>query len=145
MPNAKAETLYHALFLAQHLSRGDLKDGLAYILFELEMPSHIIGYHYARNAILMFYRNPAHMVLQGIYQAVIDELYPTASYDQLDQSIRSAIDYAHKNCEPDTWNIYFHPKPNRKRKRPTNYEFISRITTFMELWQACVKEASYEN
>lgn len=141
MPNAKEETLYHALFLAQHLSKGDLKDGLVYILYELEMPSHNIGYHYVRNAILLFYQDPVRTLLQGIYQTVIEKVNPAASYEQLEQSMRSVIGQAHKDCEPQIWRIYF----QQKRKRPSNFEFISGISNFMELWQACCKEVSYEN
>jgi len=144
MPNAKEETLYHALFLAQHLSKGDLQDGLVYILYELEMPSHNIGYHYVRNAILLFYHDPIHTLLQGIYQTVIDKVNPTASYEQLEQSMRSAIGQSYKNCDPQVWKIYFHPKRSRKARRPSNYEFVSQIANFMELWQACCREVSYE-
>lgn len=144
MPNAKEETLYHALFLAQHLSKGDLKDGLVYILYELEMPSHNIGYHYVRNAILMFYQDPVHMLLQGIYQTVIEKVNPSASYEQIEQSIRSVIGQSYKNCDPQVWRIYFRSKGMQKAKRPSNYEFISEIANFMELWQACCKEVSYE-
>lgn len=145
MPNSKEETLYHALFLAQHLSKGDLKDGLTYILYEIDMPSHNIGYHYVKNAILLFYRDPVHMLLQGIYQAVIEKVNPSATYEQLEQSMRSVIGQAHKNCEPQIWRIYFRQKRKRKSNRPSNYEFISGISNFMELWQACCKEVSYEN
>ena len=141
MPNSKEETLYHALFLAQHLSKGDLKDGLTYILYEIEMPSHNIGYHYVKNAILLFYQDPVHTLLQGLYQAVIEKVNPDATYKQLEQSMRSVIRQAHKDCEPQIWRIYF----QRKEKRPSNFEFISKIKDFMELWQACCKEVSYEN
>ena len=144
MPNAKEETLYHALFLAQHLSKADVKDGLVYILYELEMPSHKLGYHYVKNAILMFYHDPVHTLLQGIYQAVIEKVNPGASYDQLEQNMRSVIDHSYQNCEPQVWNIYFAPKRNQKLRRPSNQEFISEIANFMELWQACCKEVSYE-
>ena len=145
MPNTKEETLYHALFLAQHLSKGDLKDGLTYILYEIDMPSHNIGYHYVKNAILLYYQDPVHILLQGIYQAVIEKVNPSASYEQVEQSMRSAIGQAHKNCEPQIWRIYFRHREKRKPKRPSNYEFISGISNFMELWQACCKEVSYEN
>ena len=144
MQKTKEETLYHALFLAQHLSKGDLKDCLVYILYELEMPSHNIGYHYVKSAILLFCQDPVHMLLQGIYQTVIEKLNPAASYQQLEQAMRSAIGLAHKNCEPQVWSIYFHIKQGRKSKRPSNYAFISEIANFMELWQACCKEVSYE-
>ena len=144
MANTKEETLYHALFLARHLSRGDLKDGLVYILYELEMPSHILGYHYVKNAILMFYRNPVGMLLQGIYEAVIETVNPSASYKQLEQDMRSAIGQAYRKCAPHVWRIYIRPGEGQKPRRPSNQEFISEIASFMELWQACCKEVSYE-
>ena len=145
MQNTKEETLYHALFLAQHLSKGDLKDGLVYILYELEMPSHNIGYHYVKNAILLFYKDPVHMLLRGIYQTVIETVNPSASYEQLEQSMRSVIGQSYKSCDPRLWRIYFRSRGRQKKKRPSNFEFISEISNFMELWQACCKEVSYEN
>lgn len=145
MSKANEQALYHALFLAQHLSKGDLKDGLVYILYELEMPSHYIGYHYVKQAILLFYRDPVHMLLQGIYQTLIDRVNPNASYEQLEQAMRSVIGYSYKFCDPGVWNIYFRPNGRRKARRPSNHVFISEIANFMELWQACCKEVSYEN
>ena len=145
MRNPNEETLYHALFLARHLSRGDLVDGLVYILYELEMPSHVIGYHYVKNAILLFYRDPVHTLLRGIYQAVIEQVNPTATYDQLEQNMRSVIGSSYKSCDPAVWRIYFSLRGRQKPRRPSNQEFISRIANFMELWQACCKEVSYEN
>jgi two-component system response regulator (stage 0 sporulation protein A) len=145
MSNTKQETLYHALFLARHLSGADLQDGLVYILYELDMPAHNIGYHYIRNAILLFYRDPVHMLLQGIYQTVIEKVKPVASYDQIEQSMRKVIGLAYKNRDPQVWNLYFHSTGIRPSKRPSNLEFISNISSFMELWQACCKEVSYEN
>lgn len=145
MSNTKQKTLYHALFLARHLSGADLQDGLVYILYELDMPAHNIGYHYIRNAILLFYRDPVHMLLQGIYQTVIEKVNPVASYDQIEQSMRKVIGLAYKNRDPQVWNLYFHSTGIRPSKRPSNLEFISNISSFMELWQACCKEVSYEN
>lgn len=140
MSNKKEETLFHALFLARHLSGADLQDGLVYILYELDMPSHHLGYHYIRNAILLFYRDPVQMLLQGIYQTIIDKVNPTDSYEQVEHAMRSVIGLTYRNREPQIWKLYF-----RTAKRPSNYEFISHISSFMELWQACCKEVCYEN
>lgn len=137
------DTLYHAVFLAQHFSRSDLQSGLVYILLELQMPSHTIGYHYVQTAILLFYQDPVHTLLTGVYQMVGQTLDPSATYKQIDQAIRFVIDQAYTNCDPQVWSYYFQPK--RPPKRPSNYEFIARIACFMKLWQACCKEASYEN
>ena len=144
MPTGREDTLYHALFLAQHLSKCDLQDGLVYVLLELQMPSHNIGYHYVKAAILLFCQDPVHLLLTGIYQMVGQKLDPSANYKQMEQAMRSAINQAYKNCDPQVWEYYFHPKGKYKPKRPSNYEFISQIANFMELWQACCKEVSYE-
>ena len=144
MPNGNKETLYHALFLAQHLSKCDLEYGLVYILLELQVPSHHIGYHYVKYAILLFYQNPVHMLLTGIYQAVGEKIDPSATYKQMEQAMRSVIDQAYKNCDSQVWGYYFQTKGTCRPKRPSNYEFISQISNFLELWQGCCKEVSYE-
>ena len=143
MANAKQEALYHALFLARHLSGADLQDGLIYILYELDMPAHNIGYHYVRNAILLFYRDPVNMLLRGIYQTVIEKVNPAANYQQIEQSMRAVIDLTYQNRDPQIWRLYFHSNGKRSAKRPSNHVFISQIASFMELWQACCKEVSY--
>ncbi len=144
MSNASKETLYHAIFLAQHLSRGDLKDGLVYILLELRMPPHLIGYHYVKYGTLFFYKDPVHTLLNGIYQVIIEKLNHDANCEQVESAMRSAINQAYDNCDPEVWGYYFQAKRNRKLKRPANLEFITHIAAFLELWQACCKEVSYE-
>ena len=144
MPTAKRNTLYHALFLAQHLSKCDIQDGLVYILLELRVPCHCLGYHYVRMAILLFYQDPVHTLLTGITQSVMEQFSSALSYGQVEQAMRSVIDQAYKNCDPQLWGYYFHTYGKRKSGRPTNSEFVTQIANFMELWQACCKEVSYE-
>lgn len=145
MSTASKNTLYHAIFLAQHLTRCDLQEGLTYILLELQMPSHIIGYHYVKMAILLFHRDPVHMLLTGIYQMVGQTLDPAATCQQVDQAMRFAIKQAYNNCDPQVWDCYFQPAGFRRAKRPSNYEFIAEIARFLKLWQTCCREVSYEN
>ena len=144
MLNASKETLYHAIFLAQHLRRGDLKDVLVYILSELRLPNHLIGYYYVHSGILIFCKDPVRTLLAGIYQAINESIDPAVSYHQMESAMRNVIDKAYDNCDPQVWNFYFLPKKNRRAKRPSNLEFITEIARFMELWQGCCKEASYE-
>lgn len=144
MSNRKEETLYHAMFLAQHLNKCDLKDGLVYILFELDMDSQMLGYHYVRKAILLFYNNPVHMLLNGIYQKIMETDDPAASSSHVEKNIRDAVGQSYRDCDPEIWGYYFPKKAKEKPKKPSNYKFISQISTFMELWQTCCKEASYE-
>ena len=144
MTNRTQETLYHALAMAQLLSKCDLQEGLVYILLELEMESYQIGYHYVKNAILLFYRNPVHMVMTGIYQVLIEQFGSCVTYKQIEQAMRAAIGQAHRDCDLQTWGYYFRNNGDRKGKRPKNYVFVSHVAAFLELWQACCKEVSYE-
>ena len=144
MPIAKEDTLYHALFLAQHWSKCEVQDGLVYILLELHVPSHHIGYHYLKTAILLFYADPVHALLTGLYQLVGQTLETAVTYQQMEQSMRTAIAQAYKNSDPKIWGLYFSMHGKHKTKRPSNYEFITQIANFLELWQACCKEVSYE-
>lgn len=139
MRTVKDDTLLHAMFLARHLGRCDLREGLVYILLELQLPAHNIGYHYVTTAILLFYRNPVRMLMSGIYQEVARSLETSATYQQMEKAIRTAIKQAYESCDPAVWSRYF-----RLAGRPSNYEFISQIANFLQLWQACCKEVSYE-
>ena len=144
MPVASKETLYHAIFLAQHLNKCDLQDGLVYVLLELQMPAHNIGYYYVKMAILLFYQDPVHSLLTGIYQMVGQTVDPSATYQQVDQAMRFVIKQAYNHCDPQIWEYYFQSAKSHSSKRPSNYEFIAQITSFLKLWQACCKEVSYE-
>ncbi|MBR4289513.1 MAG: hypothetical protein IKT52_02610 [Oscillospiraceae bacterium] len=144
MSNRKEETLYHAMFLAQHLNKCDLKDGLVYILFELDVDKGRLGYHYVKDAILLFHKDPIHTLLSGIYQKVAENIDPFINSEYIEKNIRDVIGKSYRDCEPEIWAYYFPEKAGRKPSKPNNYKFISNISAFMELWQACCKEASYE-
>jgi len=143
MSNRSQETLYHALFMAQHFSKCDLLDGLVYILLELQMPQHRIGYFYVRTAIMLFYKDPVHMLTTGIYQVVGERLNPNADYGNMENAMREVIGKAYAECDPKTWSYYFRER-RKGKKSPANLEFVSQVSAFMELWQACCKEVSYE-
>lgn len=145
MTNANQETLYHALFMARHLNRCAPREGLVYILLELQLPAHRIGYHYLIKAILLFYNNPVGMLLAGIYQTIIAELDHPITYRKLEQDIRVVIEAGYRNCDPRVWGYYFRRRRELPAGRPSNFEFIAQIASFLELWQSCCKEASYEN
>lgn len=144
MTSTIEDTLLHAMFLARHLSKCDLRYGVVAILLELGLPAHRIGYQYIKEAILLFYEEPAHLLMNGIYQAVGERIDPTAGEKQIEQAMRSVIDQAWRNRDSQVWKLYF-PQDERGRiKRPSNSEFVSRIACFLELWQGCCKEVSYE-
>lgn len=144
MTSTIENTLLHAMFLARHLSKCDPQYVIVVILLELGLPAHRIGYQYIKEAILLFYEEPAHLLMNGIYQAVGENIDPTAGEKQIEQAMRSVIDQAWRNRDSQVWKLYFSPDELGRIKRPSNLEFVSRIACFLELWQGCCKEVSYE-
>lgn len=137
-------TLEHALFLARHLHRCGLQYAAIAILLELGIPTHRDGFDYLKNSIVLFCADPTQVLSKGIYLE-IGQMYSTnPDHQQIENAIRSAIDAAWRNRNEKVWRIYFLPGPDGKLRKPTALEFISRIGYFLELWEGCCKEVSYE-
>ena len=140
------ETLKHALFLARHIHKGDLQCAATAVLLELRVPANRIGFDYLKNAIVLFYDDPAQMITKGLYPAV-GELYEAKPGSvQVEQAIRAVIKDAWKNRNEKVWVYYFSSviDKNGNLKKPSNSEFIAGIGRFLELWQGCCEEANYE-
>lgn len=95
------------------------------VLMSLGVATHISGYQYLREAIPLFAENPQ--------QAITKELYPAvgkrcnASGDQVERSMRTAIEGAWSRRDELIWKLYFTPLPDGSIRKPSNSEFISRL------------------
>jgi len=95
------------------------------VLMSLGVATHISGYQYLREAIPLFAENPR--------QAITKELYPAvgkrcnASGDQVERSMRTAIEGAWSRRDELIWKLYFTPLPDGSIRKPSNSEFISRL------------------
>ena len=80
------------------------------------------GFSYLRDALLLMSKKPS--------QSVTKELYPAVAHnfgcrkDNVERSIRTAMDYAWYHGDQTVWHRYF---PDASQ-RPTNAVFLSRIT-----------------
>ena len=101
----------------------DIEAQVTRIIHQIGVPAHIKGYQYLRTAILLTVKD------SDIINSVTKVLYPDVArcFDcqkgNVERSIRTAMDSAWKQGDPQLWSRYF---PNALH-RPSNAVFISRI------------------
>jgi two-component system response regulator (stage 0 sporulation protein A) len=87
------------------------------------------GYTYLREAVPIFAEDPR--------QAITKELYPAVgkrcnvSADQVERSIRTAIEGAWNRRDEQIWKLYFTPLSDGSIRKPSNAEFISRLAELL--------------
>ncbi|MBO7178920.1 MAG: response regulator [Clostridia bacterium] len=98
------------------------------IMQQFYVPAHVKGYNYLRYAIKLCVEEPAYK------NSITKELYPTVaknysvSSESVERSIRTAIDIAWQRGNGDGFSKYFGYNYEVGKKRPTNSEFIARIS-----------------
>ena len=115
------------------LSRTELSS----VLLQLNFGSHRDGYRYLICGAGLF--------AQNIQQTVTKELYPAIgkhfgkSGQQVERSIRSAIDAAWQQRNEAVWRRYFTPAPNGTIPRPTNSKMLHALVRVLESQQILKK------
>lgn len=137
------ETLKYVQFLARRFDKQDVKAVVLIILLELGFSPSRDGFYYLRNAITVDCSDPQKFVSQGLYLSISEMYHVYSSDKQIEQAIRAAIQAAWEAGDEELWTLFFPIPKGGKSKRPSNKEFITRISCIVELWQSC-KEASYE-
>lgn len=103
----------------------DDKTRITNTLLTLGVPTKLRGYAYVREAVEVMAQRP------GL--SITKELYPTvgqrcdASPENVERSIRGAINSAWKNRDEQVWRMYFGANPGQPMRCPTNAAFISRL------------------
>lgn len=144
MDSTIGETLHHVLLLARHLDKCDLRGVTLVALMELGVPTKSAGFEYLKRAILLQFEDPTRALTKDIYLE-ISLRCKLNSEEQVDQAIREAIRITWETGSKTAWNWYFSYDGHGPRRKPTNSEFISRISYILELWQACKeREMCYE-
>lgn len=107
------------------------------VLLQLSFGSHRDGYRY------LVYGTP--LFAQNIQQTVTKELYPaigkhfSKSGEQVERSIRSAIDAAWQRRNEDIWLRYFTPAPDGSIPRPTNGQMLHAMLRVLAVQQSMKK------
>lgn len=98
------------------------------VLLELGMPQHILGYQYIVAAIRLAVEDPKiiNRITDGLYPAVASVCGSTPS--RVERSIRHAIEITWDRGELEVLGAYFGNTISPARGKPTNSEFIARIS-----------------
>ena len=117
----------------------NLKISLTKLLHELGVPSHIKGYEYIREGILLLYNNP------DIVGGITKELYPEiaskfdTSVSRVERAIRHAIEVSWNRGNIDLMDEIFGHSVDYDKAKPTNSEFIVTVADKLKLEHAMIK------
>lgn len=116
-----------------NLYKYNLQVSITNILHELGVPSHIKGYQYIRESIMVVYDNP------DIVGGITKELYPEVAkkYDttvsRVERAIRHAIEVSWNRGSWDLMEDIFGHSIDIDKAKPTNSEFIVTIADKLKL------------
>lgn len=116
-----------------NLVRNNLEISVTHMLHELGMPSHIKGYQYVRDGIVMIYNNP------DIVGGITKELYPdvaskyNTTVSRVERAIRHAIEVSWNRGNWDLMEEVFGHSVDIDKAKPTNSEFIVTIADKLRL------------
>ena len=117
----------------QNLYENELKISVTKLLHELGVPSHIKGYQYIREGILLLYNNP------NIVGGITKELYPEiacrfdTSVSRVERAIRHAIEISWNRGNLDLMEEVFGHSVDYDKAKPTNSEFIVTVADKLKL------------
>ena len=97
------------------------------LLHDLGMPSHIKGYQYIRDAIIMMYNDKSYIggITKMLYPDIAKKYETTPS--RVERAIRHAIEISWNRGDYDTMEEIFGHSVDYDKAKPTNSEFIATI------------------
>ncbi len=116
-----------------NLYHNNLEISVTKLLHGLGVPSHIKGYQYIREGVMLMYENP------DIVGAITKELYPEIAnrYDttvsRVERAIRHAIEVSWNRGDIDLMEEIFGHSVDYDRAKPTNSEFIVTVSDKLRL------------
>lgn len=115
------------------IKSGPLETKISKMLHSLGIPSHIKGYQYIRESIVLIYRNP--YIIGGITKELYPEVaerYNTTS-SRVERAIRHAIEVSWNRGDYDYMEELFGHSVDYDRAKPTNSEFIATVADKLRL------------
>ena len=110
----------------------DLKISVTRLLHELGVPSHIKGYQYIREGILLLYNNPDIIgITKELYPEIANK-YDT-SVSRVERAIRHAIEVSWNRGNLDLMEEIFGHSVDYDKAKPTNSEFIVTLADKLKL------------
>ena len=91
-------------------------------LLQLGFKNNLDGFQYILSGLPLFAENPQQTVTKELYPAIA-KLHGK-SKEQVERSIRNAIDSAWQRRDERIWKLYFSPAPDGTIPRPTNSQLL---------------------
>lgn len=111
----------------------DPRKAVSELLLSLGFSTKLRGYTYAREAILLLWKNPDQSMTKELYPAIA-HLCDTNS-KQVEHCIRTAIEKAWLRRDNRIWQHYFLPSPDGTIPKPSNAVFLSLLANSLTLQQ----------
>ena len=96
------------------------------ILALLGFRMNTVGCRITEQALCSYAENPSVHITTGLYPRVAKLC--GGSVSQVEKAVRSSIESAWKNGDPQIWRMYFSTGKNGKAEKPSNGEFFARIS-----------------
>lgn len=116
-----------------NIYHNNLQISVTKILHELGVPSHIKGYQYIREGILLLYNNPEMIggITKELYPEIADKFNTTIS--RVERAIRHAIEVSWNRGDWDLMEEIFGHSVDIDKAKPTNSEFIVTVADKLRL------------
>ena len=116
-----------------NLYHNNLQISVTKILHDLGVPSHIKGYQYIREGIILLYNNPDMIggITKELYPEIADKFDTTVS--RVERAIRHAIEVSWNRGDWDLMEEIFGHSVDIDKAKPTNSEFIVTIADKLRL------------
>ena len=134
------ETFRHAKMYARHFDLCNIQSIAVAILIELNVPTKRVGFEYLKKSIILFCEDPTQTITKEIYCQVGNSLSERTHWKTVERNIRYAIDAAWENKDEQIWKIYFPVGEYSNIVKPSNTEFISMISYFIQLLRGFISE-----
>lgn len=114
-------------------NHGDIEIEVSTILHDLGIPSHIRGYQYIREGILLIYESKkiVTLVTKDVYPEIAAKFNTTSS--RVERAIRHAIEISWIRGDLKLMERIFGNSIDFERSKPTNSEFLTTIADRMRL------------
>lgn len=116
-----------------NIYHNNLQISVTKILHELGVPSHIKGYQYIREGIILLYNNPDMIggITKELYPEIANKFSTTVS--RVERAIRHAIEVSWNRGDWDLMEEIFGHSVDIDKAKPTNSEFIVTVADKLRL------------
>ena len=116
-----------------NLFHSGLQMSITKILHDLGVPSHIKGYQYIKEGIMLIYENPSMIggITKELYPEIANKYNTTVS--RVERAIRHAIEVSWNRGDWDLMDEIFGHSVDVDKAKPTNSEFIVTIADKLRL------------